>query len=424
MGFMGKKFDKDIKFASIMGGVCSLAYLVVYIARNILSVATPEMLNSGYTTEYIGIISTVFMLTYAVGQLVNGIIGDFIKSKYMICLGLAVAAVGNFLFLFCESLAAKAVFYGIFGFAMSMVYAPMTKLISENLKSKYVTTALLGLGIAALIASPLAGIVAMLMNWKAFFAFGQILLLLAAAICFVIFTYFEKTGRIEYGKFNAGGENSEKSGMIAMLKALLDRDIIRYTFISVFTGIIRTSVVFWIPTMLVQYMSFPQKSATGVYSVVTAAISVSPYFGVWCYHFFFKKNIEKTNLVSFMVGAICFFLMCFAKNAWVNVVLLIFALLGGNIASSMLWNVYCPSLRDTGMVSTATGYLDFISYIGGAIANIAFSNAVTYIGWRPLLAIWGAMMLAGAAVGVPWRKTLNKNGDACKVCPEKTETKK
>lgn len=171
-------------------------------------------------------------------------------------------------------------------------------------------------------------------------------------------------------------------------------------------------------------MNFSEKSATGVYSVVTAAISISPYFGVWCYHFFFKKNIEKTNLVSFAVGAVCFFLMCFAKNAWVNVALLIFALLGGNIASSILWNVYCPSLRDTGMVSSATGYLDFISYIGGAIANIAFSNAVTYIGWRPLLAIWGVMMLAGAAVGVPWRKMLNRNGSECKACPEKTETEK
>ena len=39
------------------------------------------MLDSGYSTEYIGLVSTVFMITYGVGQLLNGMIGDRIKAK-------------------------------------------------------------------------------------------------------------------------------------------------------------------------------------------------------------------------------------------------------------------------------------------------------------------------------------------------------
>jgi sugar phosphate permease len=49
--------------------------------RSVLNIVTPDMLDSGYSTEYIGLVSTVFMITYGVGQLLNGMIGDRIKAK-------------------------------------------------------------------------------------------------------------------------------------------------------------------------------------------------------------------------------------------------------------------------------------------------------------------------------------------------------
>lgn len=399
------KIGSGAKNAAVMGIICSIAYMTVYFARNILSVATPEMLNSGYTTEYIGVLSTAFMIAYAIGQLVNGIIGDYIKSKYMISVGLLAAAVCNLVFLFTGSDVLRAVFYGLGGFCLSMVYAPMTKAVAENIEYRYVTAILLGLAIAAYIASPLAGLAAIVLNWKALFVFGQVLLILSAVMCYILFAVFEKKGIIKYEKNTADEKTDEKNGKLSVL---LGRGIIQYSFISVFTGIMRTSVVFWIPTMLVQYMNYSEKSAVGIFSAVSTVTSFSPYIGIWCYHFFFKKDIEKTMFSSFAVGAVCFFLMCVLKNPAVNVVLLAAALIGGNIASSMLWNVYCPSLKDTGMVSGATGYLDFISYIGGAIANILFSNAAVILGWKILLIIWGIIMIFGAAAGLPWNKLLEK----------------
>ncbi len=75
-----------------------------------------------------------------------------------------------------------------------------------------------------------------------------------------------------------------------------------------------------------------------------------------------------------------------------------------NDVSCALWNAYCPSLKDTGMVSTATGYLDFLSYAAAALVNQLFANAVSDIGWGNLILVWGALMLAGVLVGVPIRK--------------------
>jgi predicted aldo/keto reductase-like oxidoreductase len=47
----------------------------------------------------------------------------------------------------------------------------------------------------------------------------------------------------------------------------------------------------------------------------------------------------------------------------------------------MLWSRYCPSLYETGMVSTATGFLDFVSYMSAALASTIFTGLVKHIGF-------------------------------------------
>ena len=85
------KFMKDTKIrnAILIGSLCSVSYLAVYVARNILSAATPQMVEyGGFTNEYIGSVSSIYFIFYAVGQLINGAIGDKIKARYMISFGL------------------------------------------------------------------------------------------------------------------------------------------------------------------------------------------------------------------------------------------------------------------------------------------------------------------------------------------------
>jgi hypothetical protein len=72
-----------------------------------------------------------------------------------------------------------------------------------------------------------------------------------------------------------------------------------------------------------------------------------------------------------------------------------------------MWTRYCPGLRDTGMVSSATGYLDFISYMAASVSSKLFSNAVSAIGWGNLIFIWFALMASGFLVTLPQSKTTN-----------------
>ena len=76
--------QEKVKNAVMIGSLCSVSYLAVYVARNILSAVTPQMIAAdGFTNGYIGEVSSVYFIFYAVGQLINGAIGDKIKAHYI-----------------------------------------------------------------------------------------------------------------------------------------------------------------------------------------------------------------------------------------------------------------------------------------------------------------------------------------------------
>ena len=92
------KLSSNAKNAIYIGSLCSVSYLAVYIARNTLGAVTNGMIADGYDKPYIADISFYFLMCYAFGQLINGIIGDKIKAKWMICLGLFGAGLTNVVF--------------------------------------------------------------------------------------------------------------------------------------------------------------------------------------------------------------------------------------------------------------------------------------------------------------------------------------
>ena len=84
-----------VKNAILIGALCGVSYFAVYVARNILGAVSPQMLASGFIEKYIGTASSVFFIVYAIGQLINGFIGDKIKARYMMSFGLVLAGICN-----------------------------------------------------------------------------------------------------------------------------------------------------------------------------------------------------------------------------------------------------------------------------------------------------------------------------------------
>lgn len=392
------KISPAAKKALMLGSMCSLSYLAVYIARNILGAVSPQMEATGaFTKESIGMLSSIYFTCYACGQLINGMIGEKIKSKYMISFGLIFAGICNFLLpTLSDSLIATYISYGATGFFLSMIYAPMTKTVAENTEPIYATRCSLGYTFASFFGSPLAGVLAALMTWQLVFFTSSGVLMAMGAICFVVFTIFEKKGFIKYGQYKPA-KNTNNIGV------LIKHRIIKFTFIAVLTGIVRTSVVFWLTTYFSEHLNFAPDVAAGIFTVATFIISASAFVAVFTYERL-KRNMDLTILLAFCVSAVSFLLVFLVKNPVANVGLIVLAIMANNCAASMLWSRYCPSLRDTGMVSSATGFLDFMGYMAASVSSSLFANAVGAIGWGNLILVWAGLMGLGIIVALPYGK--------------------
>lgn len=391
--------NQKVMNAIFIGTLCSVAYLAVYFVRNILSAVTPQMIEAGFTEAYIGRVSSAYFISYAVGQLINGVIGDKIKAKYMISLGLLLSAITNLMF---SGLAAvnentAMIAYGLSGFFLAMIYGPMTKVVAENTEPVYATRCTLGYTFASFIGTPFAGVAAAVFVWQDVFLAGSLCLAVMAVVCFIFFAIFEKKGIVKYNQYTS---KAEKGGGI---KVLIKHQIVKFTLVSILTGVVRTTVVFWLPTYLTQYLNFATDTSAMVFTVSTFIISLETFIVIYIYEKL-GSNMDLTLLIMFVAASVFFLLVYLVKMPVLNVVFIVIAIMSSNGAATMLFSRYLPSLRDTGMVSSATGFLDFVSYMAAAASSTIFANAVSEIGWGNLILVWVGLMVAGVVVALPYKK--------------------
>ena len=400
------KLSQKAKHAIWIGSLCSISYFAVYIARNVLGAVTPQMVECGYSEDYVGRISSLYFVFYAVGQLINGAIGDKIKAKWMICVGLLGAGITNFLFSqITPHPNAAMLVYGLTGFFLSMIYGPMTKVVSENTDPILAPRCSLGYTFASFFGSPAAGILASFLAWQSVFAVSSAALAGMAVVGFLVFSLFERGGIVKFGQYKAKEKGAKN------IAVLFKHHIVKFSLISIITGVVRTSVVFWLPTYIAQHLGFSAKDAAGIFTVATFVISFTAFISVFLYELL-GRDMDKIILLMFSSAAGFFTLTYFVSHPVLNIICIVLAIMSSNGAASMLWSRYCPSLRDTGMVSSVTGYLDFLSYMAAAAANLIFANAATSLGWGRLILVWLALMVAGVILALPYHKWKNKRTGA------------
>lgn len=390
------KMSQKAKNAIMLGTLCSISYLAVYIARNVLGAVTPKMTADGFDLELIGSITASYLLSYAIGQLVNGLIGDRIKAKYMMTIGLLFAGISGIVFVNCiSSTGVATIAYACMGFALSMIYAPMTKVVAENVDLVYATRCSLGYNFASLLGSPMAGLLGTFFAWQTTFNISNFTLIVISIVCFIVFTVFERKGIIKYPSKNQNGEIAKKN-----YKGLFKRSIVSISIVSMLTGIIRTSLVGFLSTYFYEYLGYSEQNSSSIFSIATLLIALSAFIGVFIYERL-GKSINLCLFIFFAVSAASFGILYFISNPIINIIVIIIAVIASDCASTMIWSVYCPSMADTGLVSGITGFLDFVSYIAAAVGSLFIPKIVTALGWSGVIMAMLILMAIGVGVSIP-----------------------
>lgn len=95
-----------------------LGYALFYFTRKSFNAAVPDILISGVLTRSdIGLLATLFYITYGLSKFVSGIVSDRSNARYFMGIGLIATGVVNILFGFSTSLWAFAVLWALNAFS-------------------------------------------------------------------------------------------------------------------------------------------------------------------------------------------------------------------------------------------------------------------------------------------------------------------
>ena len=158
----------------------ALATVINYIDRQALSVLWPFMgdeiypdKNADELKEVLGIVSTVFLFAYALGQAIFGRIFDWIGTRLGFVLSIGVWSIATALHAFAQGVLTFSVFRALLGVSEAGNWPGAAKANAEWFPSKERALAQgifnSGAAIGGIIAVPLVAWLVLFMSWKAVF---------------------------------------------------------------------------------------------------------------------------------------------------------------------------------------------------------------------------------------------------------------
>lgn len=378
------------KKATVIGTTCILTYIVNYYLRHILSVLTPTLLSTDkFTIEYIATLSSTYMFLYAVGQLINGFLGDILSPKNMVSAGLLVSGGSMLLFPLSNVHPLQIICFACLGFGLAMLRGPLMKIISENTKPNHARLICVFFSFASFVGPIVASLFAMLKGWKLPFIFAGITAIVFAVVTYIVLSAMETKGLISYIK-------TKINGISTILAVFKIQNIIFYIIVACLVEISAASISQWLTTFLTESLGFQKETANTLYSGISVCRSFMPFVALAIFHAIKEKDIPMMR-VTFSIAAVMFAALIIAPNQWISIVFLAIALMSMSCTSALLWSIYIPSLGKTGRVSSVNGVIDCIGYVAAAGANLLFANVMNNVGWNTVYILWSSIGIIGLA---------------------------
>lgn len=361
------------------------AYASIYVARLNLTVASPVMRSENImTVAGIGVMGGLFFLTYSVGQLLNGILGDIFHPKFMVMTGLFLVASANLCISTLPPSSAIIALWGVNGFAQSMLWGPLLRTVSTRFsgeKRSFIGSLLAtSIGVGSVAGIFLATSAIRFGNLKCAFLFPGCMSLLAF-LCVLLF--FRSPGK------STGAQR-------ASLLSLLGRPQLMILMIPAFLhGVLKDNINLWMVSYFTDTFSIDiQKSSFYVFMVPVMILA-----GRIIYPFLYKlcgRNEHLVSITALSAAALSLIPLCTAHISPLTaaVCLSIAAASVSSVNTSFL-TVYPMNYQKSGNVSTVVGLMDFSTYLGAGISSAFYGWMLEYTTYPVMFLSWiGLAVLA------------------------------
>lgn len=404
----------------IGGRVRGISYLLmlVYFASYVMRINFAVMIvkvcsDMQLEKSALAIVLTGLTVAYGAGQVLSGFVGDKIKPRTMIILGLALATACNVGMFFAESVALMTVIWTINGIGHSMLWPPIVRLLASTLDDEGYSYAVVrvswGSSIATILLYSLCPVLLRFMSWR------EIIASCAAVGVITLVLWVVLSNRLFDNGYKAVAEKKNTVDQKSVsIPAYVIVPMILIMLGIILQGMLRDGVTNWVPSLLSESFGISEEDAIFA-AVIPAVFSMISFYVFDLLHRKVFRNEVFCAAVIFggsLVFAIAmYFVNGFMSSAILSVfiVAMIIACMHG--VNLMLISVVPKRFAKSGKVATFSGLVNACTYIGAAVATPVFARIAELSGWGATIFAWAVISLLGLAVclgAVPLWKRFRK----------------
>ena len=312
-----QQYLQSEKYSRLIFIACFAAYSASYIGRINFSAALPAIISDGFFTKNeAGIIGSAFFIVYGAFQIINGFLGDKISPFKMITAGTFLSAVANVTMTFCTTNIQMAIVWGFNGFALSLLWASILKIlaniINDGMRSKACLNISVTLPIGTILAYLFASFSIKFFNWRFVFYIPAVILFI---IC-VFFTVSSLIVKPHITEREIVTQNipQKKKATGSLLPLLLMAGIFIILPADAIHGAIKEGITTWVPTMITEvYSTAPSFSV--LLSILLPIFNITGVYIITpIYNKIFKKDELKTGAGILLFALIPLSLLIFMEK--------------------------------------------------------------------------------------------------------------
>ncbi|KOC19791.1 major facilitator transporter [Comamonas testosteroni] len=358
-------------------------YFFFYTGRQTFGFAIPGIQKEfGLSKEVLGWASTSLLWCYAIGQAINGNLGDKYGGRRVMTAGAILSCAANWVVSFAVGFKSLAIPWGINGYFQALGWAPGSRLLSNwwgaGERGKVYGFYVFAAGCASVLSFITSIIVVNVLHldWRWIFRI-PVLLMLVGGITFYLIVR-ERPEDLGFKSPDTGVANADdaKDSLAAnepeesswsRYKAVLSNPRLIIAALSIgFQNAARYGLIVWVP---VHFLGKDwAKAADGMFNPawISVALPVGMAFGAltngWISDKVFGSKRYKAIVLYMLLGAVASICMYQLPTSIWGLLLLFLAGFFVYGPASSFWAL-CPDLVGAKRAGTATGVMNFFSYL-------------------------------------------------------------
>ncbi|MFC1568682.1 MFS transporter [bacterium] len=423
----GSKTDMGLqikKWQTKMFWMMWITYASFYLGRVNISVAMPGIMNEfGLTKTNMGIVLSALFMMYAIGQFVNGQLGDKLNSRRIIAFGLFTSAVLNIIFgIWGGVLGLMVILWGCNGYVQSMGWGPTVKSMANWFPMKVHGKISGRLGTSYILGGALswflAGTVIKYWGWRSTFWVPGIIMAGIAIHWYIRARNApEEIGLPsvedqEKGIENANITQDEHIGFRETLKITLLNPYVWFAGLALFgLNIVRYGFMDWAPTYMFEEQGATISTAAYKAIAFPVAGGLGAIFAGWASDKFFKGRKAPIALIMLLLLSLsCYLYRIVPGSSW-QLSLIILLIIGFlTFGPHVIIVAAMPAeLGTRKAASSVTGFIDSLGYVGASLTGVGTGFLIEKFSWNAAFYFWviGAIISAVMMLFI-WRFELKK----------------